>query len=92
MPANDHELISWLQFGRNNWLNSSSKTSFWDWFYATMKLTRDHLSTQWNKGYIAGFIAKDKAEQLLFTSKLGTFLFRFSDSTMGKWQKQHMKS
>lgn len=58
--------------------------TFWDWFYAAMKLTKDYLAEPWNKGRIAGFIAKDQAERLLYASPPGTFLLRFSDSILGK--------
>jgi hypothetical protein len=56
----------------------------WEWFYAAMKVTREHLRGPWNDGSIVGFIHKRTAEDLLLKCQRGTFLLRFSDSELGK--------
>lgn len=58
--------------------------TFWDWFYAVMKLTRDQLRGPWTEGLIIGFINKRQAEEMLLKCPPGTFLLRFSDSELGK--------
>lgn len=77
----DH-MLSWTQFCKD--LLPDRDFTFWDWFYAIMKLTRDHLSGPWNENLIVGFIAKDHAENRLLECQPGTFLLRFSDSILGK--------
>lgn len=57
--------------------------TFWDWFYAVMKLTRDQLRGPWNDNLIIGFINKKQAEDTLKKYPGGTFLLRFSDSELG---------
>lgn len=74
-------LITWQQFSKNPMYNQTF--SFWDWFYNTMKLTRDYLRGLWNDGYIIGFIDKPTTEAYLLKCNQGTFLIRFSDSVLG---------
>ncbi|GLH02615.1 Signal transducer and transcription activator [Gryllus bimaculatus] len=57
--------------------------TFWEWFYAVMKLTREHLRDLWHDGYILGFVRKKDAEDMLSSCPTGTFLLRFSDSELG---------
>lgn len=57
--------------------------TFWDWFYAIMKLTRDQLRSTWADTTIIGFINKRHAEEKLMKCAPGTFLLRFSDSEIG---------
>lgn len=57
--------------------------TFWDWFYAFMKLARDDLRGPWVDGHIIGFIRKSHAEEMLLNCRPGTFLLRFSDSAPG---------
>lgn len=73
--------LSWAQFCKEP-LPERSFT-FWEWFYAIMKLTREHLKSPWMDGCILGFIRKKKAEEILATCAAGTFLMRFSDSELG---------
>lgn len=61
--------------------------TFWDWFYAVMKLTRDQLRGPWTEGLIIGFINKRQAEEMLLKCPPGTFLLRFSDSELGECTK-----
>lgn len=73
--------ISWSQFCKEP-LPERTFT-FWDWFYAVMKLTRDQLRGPWTEGLIIGFINKRQAEEKLLQCPSGTFLLRFSDSELG---------
>lgn len=78
----DDRRITWSQFCKD--LLPDRDFTFWDWFYAIMKLTRDHLSEPWNENLIVGFISKDRAEKILLQHQPGTFLLRFSDSILGE--------
>lgn len=61
--------------------------TFWEWFFAIMKLTKDHMLGMWKSGCIMGFINKAKAQEDLLRSPsgIGTFLLRFSDSELGAY-------
>ncbi|XP_014225592.1 signal transducer and activator of transcription 5B isoform X2 [Trichogramma pretiosum] len=74
-------MLSWAQFCKEP-LPERTFT-FWEWFYAVMKLTREHLRGPWNDGYILGFVRKKQAEEMLSNCSSGTFLMRFSDSELG---------
>lgn len=74
--------ISWRQFG--NEPLPQLKFTFFEWFYAIMRLIRDHLTKPWIENVIIGFITKTNAEKLLLSSKPDTFLLRFSDSILGQ--------
>lgn len=74
--------ISWSQFCKETLPDRTF--TFWDWFYAVMKLTRDQLRGPWTEGLIIGFINKRQAEEMLLKRPAGTFLLRFSDSELGK--------
>ncbi|XP_071530717.1 signal transducer and activator of transcription 5B isoform X2 [Panulirus ornatus] len=73
--------LSWSQFCKEP-LQERSFT-FWEWFFAVMKVTREHLRHPWNDGSIMGFVGRRQAEEMLKNSKSGTFLLRFSDSELG---------
>ncbi|XP_041565014.1 signal transducer and transcription activator isoform X1 [Drosophila elegans] len=77
------EYITWNQFCKEP-LPERSFT-FWEWFFAIMKLTKDHMLGMWKAGCIMGFINKVKAQDDLLRSVcgIGTFLLRFSDSELG---------
>nr|XP_013119389.1 unnamed protein product [Stomoxys calcitrans] len=78
----DEDYITWAQFCKEPLPDRSF--TFWDWFFAIMKLTKDHLLNLWKAGLIVGFINKHRAEQeLMHTQEAGTFLLRFSDSELG---------
>ncbi|XP_029171422.1 signal transducer and activator of transcription 5B [Nylanderia fulva] len=81
LPDYSNTPLSWAQFCKEP-LPERSFT-FWEWFYAIMKLTREHLKNPWMDGCILGFIRKKKAEEILATCPPGTFLMRFSDSELG---------
>lgn len=74
--------ITWSQFCKEALPDRTF--TFWDWFYAVMKLTRDQLRGPWTEGLIIGFINKRQAEEMLLKCPPGTFLLRFSDSELGK--------
>ncbi|RLU25734.1 hypothetical protein DMN91_001892 [Ooceraea biroi] len=74
-------LLSWTQFCKEPL--PERNFTFWEWFYAVMKLTREHLRAPWMDGYILGFVRKKQAEEMLATCAFGTFLMRFSDSELG---------
>lgn len=73
--------ITWSQFCKEALPDRTF--TFWDWFYAVMKLTRDQLRGPWTEGLIIGFINKRQAEEMLLKCAPGTFLLRFSDSELG---------
>ncbi|XP_043290168.1 signal transducer and activator of transcription 5B [Venturia canescens] len=74
-------LLSWAQFCKEPL--PERNFTFWEWFYAVMKLTREHLKGPWMDGNILGFVRKRQAEEMLGTCAFGTFLMRFSDSELG---------
>ncbi|XP_065222703.1 signal transducer and activator of transcription 5B-like isoform X2 [Planococcus citri] len=77
----DSMALSWSQFCKENL--PGRNFTFWDWFYAIMKVTRDHLKTLWVDGTIHGFVSRDKAKEMVSMCPNGTFLLRFSDSELG---------
>lgn len=79
----DDRPITWSQFCKEPLPDRTF--TFWDWFYAVMKLTRDQLRGPWTEGLIIGFINKRQAEDMLLKCQPGTFLLRFSDSELGKF-------
>lgn len=81
--------ISWSQFCKETLPDRTF--TFWDWFYAVMKLTRDQLRGPWTEGLIIGFINKRQAEEMLLKRPAGTFLLRFSDSELGKFELSDTK-
>lgn len=90
MPPTDDYQISWSQFCKEPLPDRTF--TFWEWFYAAMKLTREHLRGPWNDGSIVGFIHKRTAEDHLLKNPRGSFLLRFSDSELGKLNDLHSNS
>lgn len=80
-PVPNDIMISWSQFCKEP-LPERTFT-FWEWYYAAMKLTREHLRGPWNDGSIIGFVHKRQAEEMLLKCPRGTFILRFSDSELG---------
>lgn len=85
----ENQPISWDRFRRAAFFNDGPRCSFWEWFYAAMKLTRHHLSEAWKKNYIAGFVSREEAREMLMERGPGTFLLRFSEDVRGK--NRHLK-
>ncbi|EDS43631.1 STAT [Culex quinquefasciatus] len=79
--GSNQDFVTRDQFYRENLPNRTF--SFWSWFYAALKVTRDHLTNIWNDGHMIGFIERSHAEDILKESSPGTFLVRFSDSQLG---------
>lgn len=75
------DTISWTQFCKEPLPDRTF--TFWDWFFSTMKLTKDHLVGPWKADLIVGFINKRTTEDILRRCTPGTFLLRFSDSELG---------
>ena len=82
-PMDDYSShnINWALFNKDP-LQGRNFT-FWEWFYAIMRLTKDHLKNLWADGTIIGFISKTQAQEWLQMKPIGTFLCRFSDSELG---------
>ncbi|XP_019864878.1 signal transducer and activator of transcription 5B isoform X2 [Aethina tumida] len=78
-PSN--AMLTWAQFCKEPL--SERNFTFWEWFHAIMKLTREHLRSPWVDGAIMGFVRKKQAEEMLSQKMCGTFLLRFSDSELG---------
>ncbi|GBM50732.1 Signal transducer and activator of transcription 5B [Araneus ventricosus] len=74
-------MVTWSQFCKEPL--PERNFTFWEWFYATMKVTREHLKHLWTDGLIIGFIGRHQAEEMLLKECTGTFLLRFSDSEVG---------
>jgi signal transducer and activator of transcription 5B len=77
----NNAFLSWSQFNKE--LMPKRNFTFWEWFYAIFKLTREHLNGIWNEGLILGFVCRQRTEELLLETCSGTFLLRFSDSELG---------
>lgn len=80
---NDHRsLISWNAFAKDDLPDCNF--SFWDWFYALLKVSREPLKVFFHQGHsIIKFISRQRATELLSSCSPGTFLIRFSDSEPG---------
>ncbi|RWS07662.1 signal transducer and activator of transcription 5B-like protein [Dinothrombium tinctorium] len=77
----DNLCLTWGQFSKEPL--SERNFTFWEWFYAILKVTKDHLRQLWNDGSIIGFIGRKQAEEMLLQRPKGTFLLRYSDSELG---------
>ncbi|CAL8124206.1 unnamed protein product [Orchesella dallaii] len=81
-PPQPPDLLTWSQFCKEPLPDRNF--TFWEWFYAIMKLTREHLRGPWVDGSILGFVGRNQAEEMLSSSGTsGCFLLRFSDSELG---------
>ena len=59
------------------------KHTFWGWFHSMMVVTQEYLEPISTEGYVIGFVSKAATEKMLADKPEGTFLIRFSDSTLG---------
>ncbi|XP_065218288.1 signal transducer and activator of transcription 5B-like isoform X2 [Planococcus citri] len=80
--------ISWKKFNKDKSAileNGKEKKliTFWEWFYAIMKLTKQHLEPFWKAGKIHGFVDKEQVEKMLSTCPDGTFVLRYSNTVLG---------
>lgn len=87
-PTGDEWVISWPNFCKSNL--PGRNFTFWQWFYAAMKLTKEHFQELWTRGCIYGFISKERTKRLLTNSNNGTFLIRFSESVLGELSFTHL--
>jgi len=76
-----NQLLSWSLFSKEPLPDRSF--TFWEWFYAILKVTREHLRGLWNDGSVMGFVWRRQAEEMLSKRSSGTFLLRYSDSELG---------
>ncbi|KAK2180532.1 hypothetical protein NP493_439g02027 [Ridgeia piscesae] len=75
------QMVTWAQFNREPL--PGRNFTFWEWFYAILKLTKDWLHGPWKERLIHGFVSKQQAQEWLMGRPSGTFLLRFSDSEIG---------
>ena len=73
--------LSYKQFGKEKLSNTNF--TFWEYFESMMNLTKEHLDSIWKAYDMIGFIDKVNAEKMLEKTQMGTFMIRFSDSTLG---------
>lgn len=81
LPDFNNGLLTWSQFSKEQL--PERNFTFWEWFYAILKVTREHLRGLWSDGNIMGFVGRKQAEEMLLKKSTGTFLLRFSDSELG---------
>lgn len=81
--VDEGSLVPWDSFGKEHLPNLNF--TFWEWFYAILKLSREHLKhLNTNDGkFVVYFITRKKAEEMLLQCVVGTFLLRYSDSELG---------
>lgn len=77
----DHMLLTWAQFAKE--ALPDRNFTLWEWFYALLKVTKEHMRSLWIDGTILGFISRKQTEELLLPCQPGTFLLRFSDTELG---------
>ena len=89
--ALQQERVPWNLFARENLSDVSGSFTFWEWFFAILKVSREHLKHFSSERMLVSFLTRQQAkdmllhsDQLLETGLLpGTFLLRFSDSELG---------
>ena len=81
MEQYSHMSLDLAKFKKDELPNTAH--TFWEWFHSMMGLTEQYLESSWKKGYVNGFVGKKRAEEMLSDKPEGTFLLRFSDSTLG---------
>lgn len=71
-----NQMLSWAQFCKEPLPDRNF--TFWEWFYAVMKLTREHLRSQWVDGYVFYCICLFYILFLLFYNFDSSFNFYYS--------------
>lgn len=79
--ALQHQMVSWNLFAKDNLPDRTF--SFWEWFFAILKVSRDPLKNFFQEKSIIGFLTRKQTEDMLKPCPTGTFLLRFSDSELG---------
>ncbi|ELT93908.1 hypothetical protein CAPTEDRAFT_215693 [Capitella teleta] len=82
----ENQMITEKQLIRDK-MPSSQGFSFWKWNWAYMNLCRDHIKREWQDGLVCGFISKQDAKERLQNEPVGSFLIRFSESSIESCQK-----
>lgn len=73
--------VTWNLFAKDNL--PERPFTFWEWFFAILKVSRDPLKIFFQEKSIIGFLSRQQTEELLLPCPTGTFLLRFSDSELG---------
>lgn len=101
--SNARSLFDWEMrylHGSARWFNGArmitreAALSFWEFFGAALTILRfkRHIFTMWSRGALLGFVARDKASQLLAGEREGTFCIRFSESLPGAFAVAYVSS
>lgn len=77
----NHRTVTWSLFAKDN-LPERTFT-FWEWFFAILKVSREPLKSFFQDKSIIGFLTRKQTEEMLLPCPTGTFLLRFSDSELG---------
>lgn len=88
--GSEDQLVTWETFARSNM--QGRDFTFWRWFYEALKLLSQDANMKglWHNDRICGFIQKALSENYLLQKTPGTFLLRFSDSTLGEYSSDSM--
>ncbi|XP_074126102.1 signal transducer and activator of transcription 2 isoform X1 [Sminthopsis crassicaudata] len=73
-------LVSWPAFSKHD--SPPGKLPFWTWLDKILDLVDSHLKDIWKDGHIKGFVTRAQALRLLKKSLPGTFLLRFSETSL----------
>ncbi|XP_056653853.1 signal transducer and activator of transcription 2 isoform X2 [Monodelphis domestica] len=73
-------LLSWPAFSKQE--SPPGKQPFWTWLDKIRDLVHSHLADIWRDGHIKGFVTRNQAERLLKKKLPGTFLLRFSETSL----------
>ncbi|XP_044535882.1 signal transducer and activator of transcription 2 [Gracilinanus agilis] len=79
-PKKEPLLLSWPAFTKQE--SPPGKQPFWTWLDKIRDLVHSHLSDIWRDGHIKGFVTRNQAERLLKKKLPGTFLLRFSETSL----------
>ncbi|XP_036614972.1 signal transducer and activator of transcription 2 isoform X2 [Trichosurus vulpecula] len=71
--------LSWPAFSKDS---PPGKMPFWTWLDKILDLVHSHLKDIWKDGLIKGFVTRAQALKLLKKNLPGTFLLRFSETSL----------
>ncbi|XP_028291700.1 signal transducer and activator of transcription 1-like isoform X2 [Gouania willdenowi] len=74
LGGSESDLVDWNTFSKNN--------NTWLWIDGILDLIRKYLMTFWRDGLILGFVSREEACALLQEKPMGTFVLRFSESSL----------
>ncbi|XP_072511144.1 signal transducer and activator of transcription 2 isoform X3 [Notamacropus eugenii] len=72
--------LSWPAFAKQD--SPPGKMPFWTWLDKILDLVHNHLKDIWKDGLIKGFVTRAQALKLLKKNLPGTFLLRFSETSL----------